>query len=316
MKSIEKFRTCHRIVGFNPMRDRSFAMLDKPISPLRQRMIDDMMARRFKEKVQKDYVRHVRNFAAFLRRSPDTATSEDVRSFQLHMAKQQIGAPTINSAIAALRFFFNVTLDRPDLVRHLKTVHEPRKAPVVLSQEEVVRLLEAAPGIKYRAAFSVAYGAGLRVSEVVALKVSDIDSERMTLRVEQGKGQRDRYVMLSPQLLDLLREWQRAAQPWAWLFPGQNPVNPMTARQLDRAVHAAAREAGIAKRVSPHTLRHSFATHLLEQNVDIRVIQVLLGHAKLETTALYTRVAVNTIRDVTSPLERLGVNLTGRSPPA
>ncbi len=163
-------------------------MLDKPISPLRQRMIDDMTARRFKEKVQKDYVRHVRNFAAFLRRSPDAATSEDVRSFQLHMAKQQIGAPTINSAIAALRFFFNVTLDRPDLDRHLKTVHEPRKAPVVLSQEEVVRLLEAAPGIKYKAAFSVAYGAGLRVSEVVSLKVSDIDSERMTLRVEQGKG--------------------------------------------------------------------------------------------------------------------------------
>jgi integrase/recombinase XerD len=291
-------------------------MLDKPISPLRQRMIDDMTARRFKEKVQKDYVRHVRNFTALLRRSPDTATSEDVRSFQLHMAKQQIGVATINSAIAALRFFFNVTLDRPDLVRHLKTVHEPRKAPVVLSQEEVVRLLEAAPGIKYKAAFSVAYGAGLRVSEVVSLKVSDIDSERMTLRVEQGKGQRDRYVMLSPQLLEVLREWRRAAQPWAWLFPGQNPVNPMTARQLGRAVHAAAREAGIAKRVSPHTLRHSFATHLLEQNVDIRVIQVLLGHAKLETTALYTRVAVNTIRDVTSPLERLGVNLTGRSPPA
>jgi len=251
-------------------------MLDKPISPLRQRMIDDMTARRFKEKVQKDYVRHVRNFAAFLRRSPDTATSEDVRSFQLHLAKQQIGAPTINSAIAALRFFFNVTLERPDLVRHLKTVHEPRKAPVVLSPEEVVRLLEAAPGLKYKAAFSVAYGAGLRVSEVVALKVSDIDSERMTLRVEQGKGQRDRYVMLSPQLLELLRDWQRAAQPWAWLFPGQNPVNPMTARQLGRAVHAAAREAGIAKRVSPHTLRHSFATHLLEQNVHIRVIQVLL----------------------------------------
>ena len=146
-------------------------MLDKPISPLRQRMIDDMTARRFKEKVQKDYVRHVRNFAAFLGRSPDTATSEDVRLFQLHMAQQQIGAPTINSAIAALRFFFNVTLERPDLVRHLTTVHEPRKAPVVLSQEEVVRLLEAAPGLKYKAAFSVAYGAGLRVSEVVALKV-------------------------------------------------------------------------------------------------------------------------------------------------
>jgi integrase/recombinase XerD len=254
-------------------------MLDKPISPLRQRMIEDMTARRFKEKVQKDYVRHVRNFAAFLGRSPDSATSEDVRGFQLHMATQQIGAPTINSAIAALRFFFNVTLERPDLVRHLTTVHKPRKAPVVLNQDEVVRLFEAAPGLKYKAAFGVAYGAGLRVSEVVALKVTDIDSQRMTLRVEQGKGQRDRYVMLSPQLLEWLRQWWKAARPQAWLFPGQNPVNPMSARQLSRAVRAAAQSAGIAKRVSPHTLRHSFATHLLEQNVDIRVIQVLFETA-------------------------------------
>ncbi len=254
-------------------------MLDKPVSPLRRRMIDDMTARRFKEKVQKDYVRHVRIFAAFLDRLPDTATSEDLRRFQLHMAKQQIGAPTINAAVAALRFFFNVTLERPDLVRPLTTVHEPRKAPVVLSPEEVGRLLEAAPGVRCKAALSVAHGAGLRVSEIVALKVSDIDSQRMTLRVEQGKGQRDRYVMLSPQLHELLREWWRAARPQAWLFPGQNPVNPMSARQLVRAVHAAAQAADIAKRVGPHTLRHSFATHLLENGTDIRVIQVLLETA-------------------------------------
>jgi integrase/recombinase XerD len=290
-------------------------MSDKPISPLRQRMIDDMTARRFGEDTQRDYVRHVRNFTAFLHRSPDTATSEDLRRYQLHLAKQQIGPGSINAAGTALRFFFKVTLERPDLVRHLAPVQRPRKAPVVLSEEEVARLLESAPGLKYKAALSVAYGAGLRVSEVANLKVSDIDSERMTLRVEQGKGRRDRYVMLSPQLLELLREWWQAARPQAWLFPGQNPVNPMSARQLVRAVHAAAQAAGIAKRVSPHTLRHSFATHLLEQNVDIRVIQVLLGHAKLETTALYTRVAVNTIRDVTSPLERLGLNLASRSPP-
>jgi len=291
-------------------------MPDKPISPLRQRMIDDMTARRFKEKVQKDYVRHVRTFAAFLGRSPDTATSEDLRRFQLHLAQQPIGAPTINSAIAALRFFFTVTIERPDLVRPLRSVSEPRKAPVVLSQEEVARLLQAAPGLKYKAALSVAYGAGLRVSEVASLKVSDIDSERMMLRVEQGKGQRDRYVMLSPQLLELLRDWWRAARPPVWLFPGQNPINPITPRQLNRAVTAAKDLAGISKRVSPHTLRHSFATHLLEQGVDIRVIQVLLGHAKLDTTALYTRVAVSTVRDIKSPLERLGVNLASRSPPA
>jgi site-specific recombinase XerD len=291
-------------------------MSAKPISPLRQRLIDDMTARRFSEATRKDYVRHVRTFAAFLGRSPDTATSNDLRRFQLHMAQQQVSPWSINAAIAALRFFFTVTLERPDLVRPLRIVNEPRKAPVVLSQEEVARLLEAAPGLKYKAALSVAYGAGLRVSEVANLKVSDIDSERMTLRVEQGKGQRDRYVMLSPQLLGLLRDWWRAARPQVWLFPGQNPINPMTPRQLNRAVHAAKDLAGISKRVSPHTLRHSFATHLLEQGVDIRVIQVLLGHAKLETTALYTRVAVNTVRDIKSPLERLGVNLASRSPPA
>ena len=195
-------------------------------------------------------------------------------------------------------------------------MNEPRKAPVVLSREEVARLLEAAPGLKYKAALSVAYGAGLRVSEFANLKVSDIDSKRMTLRVEQGKGQRDRYVMLSPQVLELLREWWHAARPPVWLFPGQNPINPVTARQLNRAVTAAKNLAGISKRVSPHTLRHSFATHLLEQGADIRVIQVLLGHAKLETTALYTRVAVSTIRDVESPLDRLSLNLTKRPPPA
>jgi integrase/recombinase XerD len=291
-------------------------MSDKPISQLRQRMIDDMTARRLSEATQKDYVRHVRNFTAFLGQSPDTATSEDLRRFQLHMAQQQVSPWSINAAIAALRFFFTVTLEKPDLVRPLRIVNEPRKAPIVLSQEEVARLLEAAPGLKYKAALSVAYGAGLRVSEVANLKVADIDSERMTLRVEQGKGQRDRYVMLSPQLLDLLRCWWRTSRPQVWLFPGQNPINPMTPRQLNRAVHAAKDLAGIAKRVSPHTLRHSFATHLLEQGVDIRVIQVLLGHAKLETTALYTRVAVNTVRDIKSPLERLGVNLASRSPPA
>ena len=284
-------------------------MTDKPISPLRQRMIEDMTARHFAEKAQTDYIRYVKSFAAFLGRSPDTAGAEDLRLFQQHMTKTHVSPGVINATVVALRFFFKVTLERDDLIRRLTLVSEPRRAPIVLSPEEVARLLTAAPGVKYRAALGVAYGAGLRVSEVVALKVTDIDRERMLLRVEQGKGQKDRFVMLSPQLLELLRDWRQVAQPRGWLFPGLDPVNPMSARQLCRAVSAAARAAGIAKRVSPHTLRHSFATHLLEQNVDIRVIQVLLGHAKLETTALYTRVAVNTIRDVTSPLERLSLNL-------
>jgi integrase/recombinase XerD len=280
-------------------------MTEQVISPLRLRMIEDMSIRKLAAKTQHDYVQRVREFAAFLGRSPDTAKSEDVRGFRLYLASSGAGTSKINATVSALRFFFNVTLDRPGLAKHLAFMYEPRRVPVVLSPEEVARFLEAAPGIKYKAALSVAYGAGLRVSEVVALRVSDIDSERMMLRVEQGKGRKDRHAMLSPVLLALLRDWYRVARPQGWLFPGQNPVSPMSTRQLTRACHAAAQAAEITKRVTPHTLRHSFATHLLEQSIDIRVIQVLLGHAKLETTALYTRVATNTIREVTSPLDRI-----------
>ena len=214
---------------------------------------------------------------------------------------------TLLSIPQALRFFFSVTLDKPGLLKALFRVQGPQKLPTVLTQEEVARLLESASCAKHKAALSVAYGAGLRASEVVSLKVSDIDSARMVLRVEQGKGRKDRHAMLSPMLLDILREWWRIGRPCAWLFPGQNPVNPMTTRQLNRIRHAAAHVAEIGKRVSLHTLRHSFATHLLEQDIDIRVIQVLLGHAKLNTTALYTRVATSTIRKVMSPLDRLSL---------
>ena len=221
-------------------------------------------------------------------------------------------ASSMNSAVSALRFFFGVTLDRPDMERYLTFVSEPRKLPVVLSPEEIARLLNAAPGLKYKAALSVAYGAGLRAAEVVALKIADTDSKRMILRVEQGKGGRDRNVMLSPHLLQVLRTWWMVERPQGWLFPGRNPVQPMTTRQLNRACHIAAQAAGITKRVSPHTLRHSFATHLLENGTDIRIIQVLLGHAKLDTTARYTRVANTTIRTVTSPLDRLAPPPEGR----
>jgi integrase/recombinase XerD len=280
-------------------------MSEKPISPLRQRMIEDMTVRNFGEKTRNDYIRHVKTFTAFLGRSPDTATAEDLRRFQLHRTQNGARPPSINSSVAALRFFFTVTLDRPDMGRHLTFVREPRKIPEVLSLEEITQLLEVAPGPKYKAALSAAYGAGLRVSEVVALKVSDIDSKRMLLRIEQGKGRKDRFAMLSPLLLELLRDWYRIARPVVWLFPGRDPLLPLTTRQFNRAVHAAAHMAAIKKRVTPHTLRHSFATHLLEQNTDVRLIQVLLGHAKLETTALYTQVATNVIRAVMSPLDRL-----------
>jgi integrase/recombinase XerD len=291
-------------------------MTEEAMSPLRRRMIEDMTIRNLAPKTQQGYIRAVKNFAAFLGRSPNTASFEDVRRYQLHLARSGVGVPTLNHAVATLRFFFKVTLGRRHIEDHTQFVHKPRKLPVVLSPEEVARLLGAAPGLKYKAALSVAYGAGLRVSEVAALKVSDIDSQRMLIRVEQGKGRKDRYVMLSPHLLDLLRAWWKAARPQGWLFPGQNPVNPLTARQLVRACHAAAHMAEIGKRVSPHTLRHSFATHLLEQNVDIRVIQVLLGHASLSSTALYTRVATKTIREVISPLDLITAKLKEGEPPA
>jgi len=291
-------------------------MTDQAMSPLRRRMIEDMTIRKFAPKTQHDYLQRVKNFAAYLGRSPDTASSEDVRHYQLHLTASGVGVPTVNQTVSTLRFFFKVTLGRPDLVERTTFVREPRKLPVVLSPEEVVRLLDAAPGLKYKAALSVAYGAGLRVSEVVALKVGDIDSKRMIIRVEQGKGRKDRYVMLSPHLLELLRAWYKAARPQGWLFPGMNPVNPMTTRQLRRACHAAAHMAEIGKPVSPHTLRHSFATHLLEQNVDVRVIQVLLGHAKLDSTALYTRVATKTIQQVMGPLEHIALKLKELRPPS
>ncbi len=288
-------------------------MTNVPVSPLRQRMIEDMTIRKFAPRTQEGYIRAVKSFSAFLGASPDTASFEDVRRYQLHLVSSGTGVPTINHGLTALRFLFMVTLRKPDVVIHLPFVREARRLPVVLSPEEVGRLLEAAPGLKYKAALSVAYGAGLRASEVISLKIGDIDSARMVIRVEQGKGRKDRYVMLSEHLLALLRAWWKVARPQGWLFSGQNPVNPLTTRQLNRACHAAAQVAEIDKPVSLHTLRHSFATHLLEQKIDIRVIQVLLGHKKLDTTALYTRVAIKALGEVTSPLEHLATTMR---PPA
>ncbi len=286
---------------------------NQSISPLRQRMIEDMTMRKLSPKTQSGYIRAVKKLTQFLGRSPDTATAEDLRRFQLHLVESGVSSITLNATITGLRFFFEVTLERSDAMAKMSHVHEPRKLPIVLSDAEVERLIEAAGSLKYQAALSVAYGAGLRASEVVHLKVSDIDSERMVLRVEQGKGKKDRYAMLSPALLDLLRAWWRHAQlhrqmlPGGWLFPGQNPVNPLSTRQLNHAFHLALEAAEIDKRVSLHSLRHAFATHLLEHKVDIRVIQVLLGHKKLETTARYSHVATKILHEVKGPLEYLSV---------
>jgi integrase/recombinase XerD len=285
--------------------------LAQAVSPLRQRMLDDMRLRKLGGKTQAAYVRAVYRLAAFLQRSPDTASAEDLRRFQLDMVDHGTSPITINATITGLRFFFEITLDQRDLMRKMQPVHVPHVLPVVLSRDEVARLIAAAPNLKSRAALSLAYGTGLRVGEVVALKVTDIDGQRMVLRVEQGKGQKDRYAMLSPVLLELLRTWWLQAHalgkmlPNGWLFPGQDPINPVSTRQLNRVIHEAAEAAHIDKRVSMHTLRHSFATHLLERKTDIRVIQVLLGHKKLETTSLYTQVATEILREVVSPLDTL-----------
>ena len=280
-------------------------------TPLRQRMIEDMRMRKLEHKTQEAYIRAVCKLAAFLRRSPDTATVEELRRFQLHLVDQGTSPITLNATLTGLKFLFDVTLDRGELVAKMQPVRVPHTLPVVLSREEVARLIAAAPNLKSQTALSIAYGAGLRASEVIALKIGDIDSQRMTLRVEQGKGRKDRYAMLSPVLLERLRAWWRMGHAQGkvlssgWLFPGMNPLDPLTTRQLNRAIHAAAAAAHIDKRVSMHTLRHSFAPHLLEQKVDIRVIQVLLGHKKLETTSMYTHVATEILREVVSPLEIL-----------
>lgn len=286
-----------------------------PVTSLRQRMIDDMNMRHFGRETQRNYLRDVGRFATFLRRPPDTATAEDLRRFQVEQRETGVPVPTMNSIVSALRFLFAQTLDRPDLARRLIRVSHPRKLPVVLSRDEVTRLLNATTCLKHQAALSVAYGAGLRVAEVSMLKVRDIDSERMLLRVERGKGGQYRNAMLAADLLTLLRQWWKLGHEQGvmhrdgWLFPGQHYLKPISTRQLYRVVVEAARSAEIAKRVGPHTLRHSFATHLLEDGVDIRIIQALLGHAKLENTAFYTRVATRTVRAVTSPLDKLGLFL-------
>ena len=284
------------------------------ISPLRKRMIEDMRLRKLSTKTQTAYLRGVTDFTRFLKRSPDTASAEDLRRYQLHLVEQGIASGNLNARITALKFFFGTTLDHPEVTRKLRHVYEPRKIPLVLSLEEVTRLLQSAGSLKYQAALGVAYGAGLRASEVVHLTVTDIDSERMVIHVEQGKGQRDRYAMLSPTLLELLRAWwhhahaQRRMLPGGWLFPGQNPVNPLSTRQLNRAFHMARVAAEIDKHVSLHSLRHAFATHLLEHHEDIRVIQVLLGHKKLENTARYSQVAAKLLREVKGPLEYLNIH--------
>lgn len=282
-------------------------MTEERTTPLRERMIEDMRIHGMGDKAQKAHIRAVKDFALFLGRSPNTATPDDLRAYQLHMTDTGVTPTTYNARIMALRFLFGKTCGREEMKKYMQFRTQPRKLPTVLSMEDVSEILAAAPGpgLKYRAALSISYGAGLRASEVCNLKISDIDSDRMLIHVDEGKGRKDRKVMLSPDLLDLLRDYWCEARPEGWLFPGKPKINPVSSRQLNRAFNSAKHLVGITKPATLHTLRHSFATHLMEAGTDVRVIQVLLGHAKLSTTARYTQVATKTIRDTPSPFEAL-----------
>jgi integrase/recombinase XerD len=252
-------------------------------------------------------------FSRYFGRSPDQLDLEDVRAYQVQLVARGISWPALNQIVCALRFFYGVTLGQTDLPERIPYAREPRKLPLVLGADEVVRFLEAVPGLKSRTALTTAYAAGLRASEAARLKVGDIDSSRMMIRIEEGKGAKDRYAMLSPQLLAILRGYWRLARPRQWLFPGRDEDRPIDPQVLHAACRSAYKAAGLAKRVTVHTLRHSFATHLLEAGTDIRIIQVLLGHSNLSTTARYTRVASTTIRNTASPLDRLHLEVV---PPA
>jgi site-specific recombinase XerD len=288
-------------------------MTTNAVSPLRQRMIEDMNSRQLGAHTQRSHIYSCKRFAVFLKRSPDTATREDIRLFQLHLAETGMSICNRNRIMTGVRFLFRVTLRRPDLAAEIYHLREPQKIPQVMSPDEAKHLLAVASNLKARVMLSLSYGCGLRAGEVVRLKVKHIDSAQKIIRIEQSKGRKDRNVMLSPETLALLRQWWKARRGYdtttpvqeRWLFPGRRPGKPMTTRQLSRLFHEAADAAGITKCVTLHALRHSFATHLLDRGTDIRKIQALLGHDKLDTTARYTRVATGMISGIESPLDLL-----------
>ena len=280
------------------------------LSPLRRRMIEDMTIRNLSPATQRSYIHAVARFSDYFGRSPDKLTLDDVRAYQVHLASKGVAWGSLNQVVCALRFFYGVTLDQAIIPERIPYAREPRKLPTVLSAEEVVRFLEAVSSLKSRVALTTAYAAGLRVSEVAALKVADIESDRMVMRIENGKGGKQRYVMLSAPLLGVLRSYWRRTRPSLYLFPGRTADKPIEPTVLHAACRSAAAAARIDKRVSVHVLRHSFATHLLESGTDIRIIQVLLGHEQLSTTARYTHVSTGLIAGTASPLDRLSLDVT------
>ena len=280
------------------------------MSPLRRRMIEDMTIRNLSPATQQSYLHAVSKFSRYFGRSPDRLGLEDVRAYQVHLTSKGVSWGSLNQAVCALRFFYGVTLGQATIPERIPYARQPRKLPTVLSADEVVRFLEAVSSLKARVALTTAYAGGLRVSEVAALKVSDIDSRRMLIRIEHGKGGKERYVMLSGVLLGILRDYWQSARPRPFLFPGRPADKPIDPNVLHAACRSATVAAGLDKRVSVHVLRRSFASHLLESGVDIRIIQVLLGHDNLSTTALYARVSTGVIAATSSPLDRLSLNVT------
>jgi integrase/recombinase XerD len=281
------------------------------MTPLRRRMIEDMTLRNFTAQTIQSYVQCVARFARYFNASPEQLGPEQVRTYLLYLVQQkQASLSHYKQTRSALRFVYRVTLGRNDVPDAIPPVKQPRSLPVVLSPDEVTRFFTAIRNVKHRAIFMTAYAAGLRVSEVAQLRVTDIDSARMVIRVRQGKGRKDRYVMLSPRLLEILRAYWRAVRPRDFLFPGASLDRPITTGSIQKVCQRARRAAGMGKQITAHTLRHSFATHLLEAGTDIRIIQVLLGHARLSTTARYTQVATTLIADTTSPLDRLSLMVT------
>jgi len=276
------------------------------MTPLRRRMIDDMQLRNLAPRTIKAYVSRVGTFARHFGRSPEALGPDDVRAYLLHLVQvKHVSWSVYNQTVAALKFLYEVTLERQGVMQRIRCPKQPKKLPTVLSTGEITRFFAAILGLKHRAILMTAYAAGLRISEVVALRIDDIDSQRMVIRVRQAKGRKDRYVMLSPRLLALLRDYWKVARPTQWLFPGDVPPHPITAGAVHHICVQAARAAGLGKHVTVHTLRHSFATHLLEAGTDIRTIQTILGHRNLKTTAIYTHVSPAAVEATQSPLDRL-----------
>jgi integrase/recombinase XerD len=276
-------------------------------SPLRQRMIEDMTIRNLAPATQVCYIQAVAKFSRYFQRSPDRLGIEEVRAYQMHLVTQKYSWQHINQTACGLRFFYGVTLDRPEAYTRVAVAKKPRKLPPILEGVEIERFLAAVTPLRNRVALATAYASGLRVGEAVRLKISSIDSKRMLLRIENGKGGNDRYAMLSPRLLEILRAYWLQARPSSWLFPGQKPDTHLGCEAVQYACRVARQRARMDKRVTAHVLRHSFATHLLDSGTDIRIIQVLLGHAHLNTTARYVQVGTRVIAATPSPIDQLSV---------